>query len=118
MVQACGTTAPTPEPVKDGAAGVVSVLADRGERARPGQHRARPQQQDRRGTVAYSAGLARIGDRGKGIDQGERVVNSARLGLPPSRDPDPGRMTARIAVIRAPRCGYAVFRGRLLSTAA
>jgi hypothetical protein len=41
------------EQFKDRAAGVVGVLADRGERARPGQHRARPEQQDRQHPVAY-----------------------------------------------------------------
>src|SRR4051794_2417320 len=31
MVEACGTTTPTPEPLEDRAAGVMGVLADRGE---------------------------------------------------------------------------------------
>ena len=39
---------------------------------RPGEHRARPQQQDRRHTVAYPAGLARVGDLREGLDQGQR----------------------------------------------
>ena len=61
-----------PEPVEDAAAGVVGVLADRGERARPGQHRARPQQQDRRHTVADPAGFTRVGNRTERLDQGQR----------------------------------------------
>ena len=51
-----------PEPVEDRAAGVVGVLADRGERPRPGQHRARPEQHDRQHAVADPAGLTRVGD--------------------------------------------------------
>src|SRR4051812_9094147 len=72
MVQACGTIAPTPSPVEDAAAGVVGVLADRGERACPGQHRARPQQQYRRHTVASPARFPRVGNLTEHLDQRQR----------------------------------------------
>jgi hypothetical protein len=61
-----------PESVEDGAAGVVGVLGDPGERPRPSQHRARPQQQNRHHTVAYPAGVARVGDLTERVDQRQR----------------------------------------------
>jgi hypothetical protein len=60
------------EQVEDGAAGVVGVFGDRGERPRPGQRRARPEQQDRQHPVADPAGPARVGDLGEGLDQRQR----------------------------------------------
>ena len=53
------------EGVEDAAPGVVGVLGDRAERPRPGQHRACPKQQDRRQTVADSAGVTRVGTSAK-----------------------------------------------------
>jgi hypothetical protein len=61
-----------PDPVQDGPAGVVGVLTDRGERTRPGQHRARPEQQDRHHTVAYPAGMTRVGNLTQRFNQGQR----------------------------------------------
>jgi hypothetical protein len=60
------------ERVEDRAGGVVGELGDRGERARPGQYRARPQQQDREHVVAYPPGLARVGNLAQRVDQGQR----------------------------------------------
>jgi hypothetical protein len=60
------------EQLEDSAAGVVGVLGDRSERARSGQHRARPEQQDRQHTVAYPAGMAWVGDLRERLHQGQR----------------------------------------------
>jgi hypothetical protein len=51
------------------AAGVVGVLSDRGERARPGQHRALPEQQHREHTMAYPTRFTRIENLGEGLHQ-------------------------------------------------
>ena len=61
-----------PEPLEDRAAGVMGVLADRGERPRPGQHRTCPEQHDRQHTVADPAGLARVGDLCERLDERQR----------------------------------------------
>ena len=61
-----------PEQVEDGAAGVVGVLGDRGERPRAGQHRARPEQHDRQHAVADPAGMTRVGYLSERLHQGQR----------------------------------------------
>jgi hypothetical protein len=57
-----------PEQVEDGAAGVMGVLGDRGERPRPGQDGARPEQQDRQHIVADPAGFPWVGDLAQRLD--------------------------------------------------
>ena len=77
MVEACGTTAPTPSRSRIGAAGVVGVLGDRGERPRTGQDRARPEQHDRQDPVADPAGMTRVGDLAERLHQGQRHPRDA-----------------------------------------
>jgi hypothetical protein len=72
MVEACGTTAPTPSVSRIVRPLSWGVLGDRGERARPGQYRARPQQQDREHIGAYPPGLARVGNLAQRVGQGQR----------------------------------------------
>jgi hypothetical protein len=60
------------EPLEDRAAGAMGVLADRGERPRPGQDRARPEQQDGWHTMADPAGVAWVGDLGERLHQRQR----------------------------------------------
>jgi DNA invertase Pin-like site-specific DNA recombinase len=61
-----------PEQVEDGAAGVVGVLGDRGERPRAGQDRACPEQHDRQHPVADPAGVTRVGYLSERLHQGQR----------------------------------------------
>jgi hypothetical protein len=53
--------------------GAAGPLRDRRVRAGAGQHRADREQQDRLQTVTTTAGVARVGDGGQGLQQGDRL---------------------------------------------